>query len=151
MSAESINYDFIYDDPVPIIDGYVTIKVGTGPNAIIVKQRVKQLKGKGTYDADGLVIPGEEHLEYLNWMLANMKHPERLSSMDIFEKINHARKLQSLAKNQTYIPIRQSTHIRIISELLRKACIYIPKMEGKKPLYSIIPDYCYKVVTENKF
>lgn len=142
MSQESA---FINDNPVPIIDGYITIKFG--PHTI--KQRVKQTKGRGTYDADDLLIPKEEHLEYIAFFYSN--DLGFFTSMQIFEKINHNRKLKCLATSSKLILIRQSTHTRIFSELLRKKIITKSYSEGTTPYYAANKDYCLKVMTERKF
>lgn len=143
MSQESA---FVNENPVPIIDGYVTIKFG--PHTI--KQRVKQTKGRGTYDADDLKIPKEEHLEYIAFFYVT--DLDFFTSMEIFAKINHNRKLKCLADpSKKLYQIRQSTHTRIMSELLRKKIIGISYTDGRTPYYFSNKEYCLKVMTERKF
>ncbi len=61
--------EIVRDEPVPIVDGYVTINLPQF--SLTIKQAVKQIKGRGTHDA--IRLEGErptlEHLAIIEMML----------------------------------------------------------------------------------
>lgn len=146
----------VIDEPVYIKDGYVTIYLPKFE--LEIKQRVKQIKGLGTYDADDLVAPTTEHLTILNHLLKVTKL-ELFTSRQIYDEMNNENKKKWIAGlYPQYIEIKHPSHIRLISGLLRRGCLEIVDRgdwEGSRttraPVYELNKERALSVFTTELF
>lgn len=133
--------DIVNDIPVPIIKGYVIIKVGHGASALYVKQRVIRIKNTGA--TNSIKKPSKLHLEIIDWF-RNQPLRAKYSAKHIVEKMNEIR-IQKGLKPYAYntIPGR-------ISELSDHHVLELFPESGTN-YYVLDRGMVEKVLTEGKF
>ena len=130
---------FIIDDPVPIIDGYITFfdqKLDC-----FFQIRVVQTKGQGAYYADKILVPNEDHKEIMK-MLKMLDADKEYTTQEFFDFLRLYRTTHEDKRQVKYKPFSAR-----ISELLRKGVIILEK-NGK---YHINFSYIDKVLKVGKF
>ena len=118
--------ELIMDYPVYIKDGYVTIKLPEYD--LIIKQRVKQLKGRGVADADKLTKPNFYHLEIIKLMLKNPLYAMEGTKIREFVEIEYEKQKKKFIENNWMRPI---------SELYRKKILTNSGKRGNSIIYKI--------------
>lgn len=133
--------DIVNDFPVPIINGYVVIKIGTGSSALYVKQKVVRMKNTGATNT--LKKPTFIHNEIIEWF---RKQPirARYSVAHVHEKLNE----EQTATGHTKYGF--STIQGRFSELLFHRVLELVKENGEN-FYVLDRAVATKVLTEGRF
>jgi len=112
-----------------IVDGYVTINLPTF--GVSVKQKVKQLKGRGVADADNLKILNHYHEEILS-ILLDMNRTTPFTGLEVREWVKLKRDIAG--DKHKFI---DNNWMRPISELFRKGILISDGKRKHAPLYSL--------------
>jgi hypothetical protein len=131
------------DEPVLIVDGYVTILLHE--YGLVVKQKVKQLKYRGVADADSLNIPNEYHLEILN-LLKTIPEECTFTGLQLRSWLRENR--ERLGDKRIF---RDNNWMRPISELFRKGVIFEVNRDRNSLVFKYNPERVRYILTENKF
>jgi len=127
------------DDPALIVDGYVTIFLREYDLKIM--QKVKQLKGRGTADADRLYDLNDYHKTMISVLF--------MSTWDNWtsEQIRALCRARIQSENKIF---KENNWMRPVSELLRKKVLdIVPGISP--PKYSLDREYAKKCLESGKF
>lgn len=139
--SKPVHVDIVNDNPVPIVAGYVLIKVGEGPSALYIKQKVKRMKNTG--GTNEIKKPGELHKEIIAWLIS-MEMGRKFTVETIHANINSTR----YGKNQDMIGF--SSIQGRVSELQFHKILQLIQ-EGGKNYYLIDRTRANQVLMENHF
>ena len=131
------------DEPTYIIDGYVTINLPTF--GVSVRQKVKQLKGRGVADADQLKILNHYHVEILS-ILLDMNRTTSFTGLEVREWVKLKRDIAG--DKHKFI---DNNWMRPISELFRKGILISDGKRRRAPLYSLNENKARSALLKGEF
>ncbi len=131
------------DEPTYIIDGYVTINLPTF--GVSVRQKVKQLKGRGVADADQLKILNHYHVEILS-ILLDMNRTTSFTGLEVREWVKLKR---DIARDKH--KFIDNNWMRPISELFRKGILISDGKRRRAPLYSLNENKARSALLKGEF
>lgn len=135
--------EVIIDEPAYIIDGYVTIKLRNF--GITIKQRVKQIKGRGVADADRLKTLNFYHVEILR-VLLDMKPQNPFTGLEIRNWVKLKREITR--DQHKFI---DNNWMRPISELFRKKILIKTGTRKWSTLYILDENKAHKALQTGEF
>lgn len=133
--------DIVNDYAVPIKDGYVIIKIGEGPTALYVKQRVIRIKNTGATNT--IIKPNSIHKEIIEWFRSQPIRA-RYSVKYACNGINSQREIR---KEKT---LDYSTVQGRVSELLYHKVLELVQEQGDN-YYVLDRARAEQVLTRNSF
>ncbi len=131
------------DEPTYIIDGYVTINLPTF--GVSVRQKVKQVKGRGVADADQLKNLNHYHVEIL-YTLLKMEPQNSFTGLEIREWVKLKR---DIAKDKH--KFIDNNWMRPISELFRKGILVKAGKRRWAPLYTLHTEKARRALVKGEF
>ena len=131
------------DEPTYIIDGYVTINLPTF--GVSIRQKVKQVKGRGVADADQLKDLNHYHVEILS-ILLDMNRTTPFTGLEVREWVKLKRDIAG--DKHKFI---DNNWMRPISELFRKGILVKAGKRKWAPLYSLNENKARSALLKGEF